>query len=45
MEKRPRKGPVRFRRLQFLHGTVRAVPVFGSDGSSEDGFFRSSRKV
>ena len=26
-------------RLQFLHGTVRAVPVFGADGSSLERVF------
>ena len=31
----PRFGSVR---LRFSHGTVRAVPVFGSDGSSGTGF-------
>ena len=32
----PRFGSVR---LRFGDGTVRAVPVFGSGGSSEEGFF------
>ena len=32
----PRFGSVR---LRFGDGTVRAVPVFGSDGSSKEGVF------
>ena len=33
------QGALGSARLQFVHGTVRAVPIFGSDGSSlERGF-------